>query len=118
MTRGWARRTATCSAAVLVALLAWSTVLFGQGTAPEIIFVGFPTEITANGMPCYGYLSFKDQEGDIAQIRMEIVAGSAGELQITPGWVFDPGIGGKTSGTVEFTVAAVSAGSFTLRVTL
>ncbi len=103
---------------LLLALMIVSVISVAQGTAPEIVFTGFPSEIDANGAPVYGYISFKDLDKDLSHVRFEVIAGTMANLTISPGWQYDPGVQGERSGTLQFTISAQGAGQYVLRLIL
>jgi len=113
----WVRQTAVALVLVL-AMAGVSVVSYAGGTAPEIVFAGFSNEIDADGIPNYGYISFKDLDKDLNEVRFVLVAGQASDLAISPGWQFDPGMQGERSGTLQFTIAAQASGHYELQVIL
>ncbi len=108
----------TVALVLLLMMAVVSVVSYAQGTAPEIVFAGFSSEIDADGLPNYGYISFKDLDKDLSQVRFEVVAGQGSNLVISPGWQFDPDMQGESSGTLQFTIATQSPGQYELRLIL
>ena len=74
-------------------------------TPPEIRGGMLPESIRI-GEPCEGYLQCRDAEGNIAEVRFEVVEGSRAGIQIDPASRFDPGLKGQTDGEIPFTVTA------------
>jgi len=108
----------TVALVLLLMIAVVSVVSYTQGTAPEIAFAGFSSEIDADGVPNYGYISFKDLDKDLSQVRFEVVAGQGSNLVIDPGWQFDPDMQGESSGTLQFTIATQAPGQYELRLIL
>ena len=108
----------TVALILLLMMAVVSVVSYTQGNAPEIVFAGFSSEIDADGVPNYGYISFKDLDKDLSQIRFEVVVGQGSNLVINPGWQYDPGMQGESSGTLQFTIAAQAPGQYELQLIL
>ena len=88
------------------------------GSPPALLFIDFPEKITADGEPVTGFLLFEDPDGDIINVKFELLEGDKNALQISPDWEFDPQVKGQTDGAIEFQLSATAAGSFRLQVTL
>ncbi len=84
-----------------------------SSTAPEITYVDFPQEITADGEPVTGAVGFRDPDGDVAWVRFEVV-----EALLFEPFAFDPEVRGQSEGEFYFYVQTVVPQTVTLRVVL
>lgn len=101
---------------ILLTVLSVALAMLGQaqaGSAPEILFIDFPSEIRADGNPVSGLIGFKDPDGDL--FRADFVVVEAKDFQ--PFSVM-PDVKGKTEGAFAFQIATRTAQRVTLRVTL
>lgn len=89
-----------------------------QGSPPQIVAVDFPAKIQADGKFVTGDLLFKEPDGDLNQVKFDLLTGDKSELQISPGWQFDPQVSGQSQGVIEFQIAASAGGQFQIQVTL
>ena len=86
---------------------------FRASATPEITYIEFPGEITADGEPVTGAVGFRDPDGDIVEARFEVV-----EALLFAPFSFDPEVQGQTEGEFYFYVQTVVPQTVTLRVVL
>jgi len=84
---------------------------------PVVSRVAFPVVIAVEQAQ-HGLVRFEDPEGDVVQVRLEILEGDPATLGIQPGTSFDPGVHGQTDGAFRFTITSSAAQIVTLRLTL
>jgi hypothetical protein len=104
--------------ALAVGLLLLAGGLFGESpsrvpAAPEVTYIEFPKEITADGEPVTGAVGFHDPDGDVAWVRFEVV-----EALLFEPFAFDPEVQGQSEGEFYFYVQTVVPQTVTLRVVL
>lgn len=89
-----------------------------NSSSPQVLWIDFPGQILADGSSYDGYLGFQDADGDIVQVKFELIEGDRSALQLEPGWEFNPNIKGQTEGVIAFHISASAPQQVTLQVTL
>lgn len=84
----------------------------GIGQRPQIIEIDFPAMISANGERTYGWVSFRDPDGNISWATFEAVDGFFSDFE------FDPNVGAQTEGRFRFYVYTYLTQVVRLKVTL
>ncbi len=84
---------------------------------PVVSRVAFPKLIAIDEAQ-HGLVKFEDSDGDVAQVRFEILEGDPATIGIQPGMSFDPEVRGQADGAFRFTVNVSVAQTVTLRLTL
>ncbi|MGB2984124.1 MAG: hypothetical protein WBC63_09770, partial [Candidatus Bipolaricaulia bacterium] len=79
--------------------------------------VTFPRSIPASTAQD-GSFEFEDVDGDIVEVRFEIVDGDPATIEIDPGLSFDPEVEGELDGYIRFTIRVVQPQTVTLRLIL
>jgi hypothetical protein len=84
----------------------------GIGGRPQILGIDFPSRMSANGERTYGWVTFRDPDGDISWVTFEAVDGFFSDFE------FDPDVGAQTESRFRFYVYTYLRQSVRLRVTL
>jgi outer membrane protein assembly factor BamB/subtilisin family serine protease len=80
---------------------------------PQILFIDFPAQIRATGVPIKGFVGFSDPDGDLARADFTVVnATEFSSFQITPD------VAGRKTGAFAFEIATNVSQRVTLSVTL
>ena len=80
--------------------------------APRVLGVTFPARIPVDGTRVEGRIRFEDRDGDVQLVRVTVVQGSF------QGFSFVPGVIGRTSGEIPFTLFATRVQTVRLQVVL
>jgi hypothetical protein len=94
----------------------WAGEAFWKPPAPsppEITFVEFPDQIPADGEEVLGTVGFQDPDGDIVEVRFEVV-----EALLFEPFRFDPQVRGQREGEFDFVVFSSIPQQVALRVIL
>ena len=81
--------------------------------APEILSIQFPKEIPADGSEAHGTVTFQDPNGDIVDVRFEVV-----QAVLFEPFHFDPEVQKQKKGEFSFYLFTVIPQEITLRVIL
>jgi len=84
-----------------------------SSAAPVITGIDFPEEIEADGRKVPGTVHFRDKDGDIVQVKFDVV-----EAKLFEPFSFDPKVRGQSEGSFKFVLFTVFPQKVTLRVTL
>ena len=81
--------------------------------SPRILKIEFPQQIVADGQKVLGTVHFHDPDGDIIEVRFEVV-----KARIFDPFAFDPKVQGQKEGHFSFFVFTYFPQEITLRVIL
>jgi len=85
-----------------------------QPVRPDLTRLIFLSRIKT-GKEQNGAIRFRDPNGDVTRVEVEIVQGDPITIQVKPGFGFDPRVRGKSRGTIRFSVVVTEVQTVKLR---